>query len=78
MFPGEVEAVLRDCPGIEDVCVVGMADEDWGQVVVALYVPAGGESSEGIVAEGRSRLSQQLAHYKHPKCWWPTRGDSPQ
>ncbi len=72
VFPSEVEAVLRDCPGIEDVCVLGVADEDWGQVVVALYVPAGAELSEVIIREGRSRLSQQLAHYKHPKCWLPT------
>lgn len=52
MFPGEVEAVLRDCPGIEDVCVVGMADEDWGQVVVALYVPAGVSPLRGLWRRG--------------------------
>ncbi|TVR10268.1 MAG: 2-succinylbenzoate--CoA ligase [Phormidium sp. GEM2.Bin31] len=72
VFPPEVEAVLRDCPGIEDVCVLGVADEDWGQVVVAVYVPAGTESSEEIIMEGRSRLSQQLAPYKHPKRWLAT------
>jgi len=72
VFPSEVEAVLRESPGIEDVCVFGMADEDWGEVVVALYVPAGSESSEEIIMEGRSRLAQQLASYKHPKCWLAT------
>lgn len=69
VFPDEVEAVLRESSGIEDVCVLGMADEDWGEVVVALYVPAGTKSSEEIIMEGRSRLSQQLASYKHPKHW---------
>lgn len=69
VFPAEVEAVLRESPGIEDVCVLGVADDDWGEVVVALYVPARPESSDEIIMEGRSRLSHQLASYKHPKCW---------
>lgn len=38
--PEEVESVLRSCPGVADVGVTGVADEEWGQIVVALIVPA--------------------------------------
>ncbi|MFO8029470.1 MAG: AMP-binding protein [Cyclonatronaceae bacterium] len=38
--PEEVESVLRSCPGVADAGVTGVADEEWGQIVVALVVPA--------------------------------------
>jgi O-succinylbenzoic acid--CoA ligase len=38
--PDQVEALLRACPGIDDVGVVGMPDARWGERVVAAY--AGG------------------------------------
>ena len=34
--PSEVEAVLRQHPAVEEACVVGLADPEWGQRVVAM------------------------------------------
>lgn len=37
--PAAVERVLAAQPGVRDVCVVGVADPEWGHVVVAAVVP---------------------------------------
>ena len=63
--PAEVEAVLLDCPDIAEASVVGRFDARWGEVVVAVVVPAPGATlaHERVLAlfEGR------LARFKHPK-----------
>ncbi|MBD0741236.1 AMP-dependent synthetase [Streptomyces sp. CBMA152] len=37
--PSAVEDVLREQSGVGEACVVGVADSDWGQIVVAVVVP---------------------------------------
>jgi fatty-acyl-CoA synthase len=63
--PAEVEAVLLECPDIAEAAVVGRSDLRWGEVVVAVVVPAPGATlaRERVLAmfEGR------LARFKHPK-----------
>jgi O-succinylbenzoic acid--CoA ligase len=39
VWPDPVEAVLRRHPDVEDVAIHGVADPEWGQVVVAVVVP---------------------------------------
>jgi O-succinylbenzoic acid--CoA ligase len=39
VWPEPVETVLRRAPGVADVAVVGVPDEEWGEVVTALVVP---------------------------------------
>jgi O-succinylbenzoic acid--CoA ligase len=39
VIPGEVAAVLRSCPGVSDVAVVGEPDAEWGERVTAVVVP---------------------------------------
>jgi len=38
--PAAVEEVLATVPGVQESCVVGVPDDEWGQAVVALVVPA--------------------------------------
>ena len=63
--PAEVEGVLLECPDIAEAAVVGRPDVRWGEVVVAVVVPACGAAltRERVTAlfEGR------LARFKHPK-----------
>jgi acyl-CoA synthetase (AMP-forming)/AMP-acid ligase II len=39
--PAEIEDVLLACEGIVDAAVVGLADDEWGQRLVAVVVPEG-------------------------------------
>lgn len=70
VFPEEIEAVLRQSDLVADICVIGMADPDWGQVVTTLYVPsptAAGGASE--LAQLQQMVATQLSPYKRPKRW---------
>ena len=40
VWPGPLEAVLREHPGVADVAVTGAPDPEWGERVVAVVVPA--------------------------------------
>jgi acyl-CoA synthetase (AMP-forming)/AMP-acid ligase II len=58
--PTEVERVLAHHPDVHDVCVVGMPDDDWGELVVAFVVPRPGAdapSADELRAFARDRLS---------------------
>jgi o-succinylbenzoate---CoA ligase len=58
--PTEVEAVLARHPDVDDVCVVGIPDDEWGELVVAVVVPRAGASAPGVEelrAFARDRLS---------------------
>lgn len=61
VYPAEVEAVLAEVPGAEEVVVFGAPDADWGQRVCAAVV---GPVSEAAL---RARADAVLAPYKRPK-----------
>ena len=42
MSPGEIEDVLIEHPGIDDVCVTGVHDDEWGEAVAVVIVRAPG------------------------------------
>jgi fatty-acyl-CoA synthase len=65
VYPAEVERILRSHPGIEDIAVVGVPDEKWGEVGYAFVMPKQGVdlAPEDVIGfcEG------QLARYKWPQ-----------
>lgn len=61
VYPAEVESVLLECPGVEEVAVFGRDDEQWGQRVCAAY---SGAAAPGAV---RGWAQAHLAAYKRPK-----------
>lgn len=61
VYPAEVENVLGECPGVEDLAVYGVPDEEWGQRVCAAVV---GEASEETL---RAWARERLAPPKRPK-----------
>jgi fatty-acyl-CoA synthase len=65
VYPAEVEAVLRDLPGIADCAVVGTPDPRWGEVPVAYLVITPGVAFDE--ASLRGQLESQLARFKVPK-----------
>lgn len=64
VYPAEIEAVLADHPHIRECAVVGMADQQWGEVGYLAIVPAD-EMTD--LEEIRSYLITRLAKYKVPK-----------
>ncbi|MFE7275928.1 SDR family NAD(P)-dependent oxidoreductase [Streptomyces sp. NPDC057623] len=63
VHPTEIEAVLTRVPGVRDVAVTAAADEEFGQVPVALVVPEG----DGLdCAELFARCRRDLAYFKVP------------
>ncbi len=58
--PTEVESVLAHHPDVDDVCVVGIPDDEWGELVVAFVVARAGArppSVDELRAFGREQLS---------------------
>lgn len=55
--PTEVESVLVQHPAVDDVCVVGVPDDEWGERVVAYVVADAPPRIEDLRAFARDRLS---------------------
>ena len=62
LSPGEIEDALRDHPAIQDACVVGVPDQEWGEAVAAAVVlrPGQGASEAELKdwVKGRLRSSR--------------------
>lgn len=63
--PAEIEAVLHSHTGVDEAAVVGLAHEEWGQVVGAAVVPRPGVTLE--VDELLHFCRARLASYKVPQ-----------
>ena len=66
VYPAEVEAALLEHPAIADAAVIGLADDDRGQVIHAVV-----EVRPGVAAptadEVRAHCADRLAAYKLPR-----------
>jgi O-succinylbenzoic acid--CoA ligase len=64
--PTQVENVLATHPDVGDVCVIGVADDEWGERVVAFVVVAPGSQAPSLEAL-RAFASEELAAPKLPR-----------
>jgi O-succinylbenzoic acid--CoA ligase len=64
VFPAEIEAAILETELIDDICVVGIPDPKWGEVIVAVYVAA--KDDLNLVQQ---KLDRRLSKYKQPKYW---------
>jgi long-chain acyl-CoA synthetase len=68
IYPAEVEAVLLGHPAVGDAGVVGVPDDEWGEIVVAAVEPhAGIEPSPALGDEIVEWCRARIAHYKCPR-----------
>lgn len=65
IYPNEIEELLRQHPEVQDVAVVGVADDTWGEAVVAVVERPPGTAGETDVLF--AFLRERLAAYKCPK-----------
>ena len=65
IYPAEIERVLAEHPQVQDVAVIGVPDERWGEVPKAVIVAAPGQTidAEQLLAWCRERM----ASFKCPK-----------
>jgi long-chain acyl-CoA synthetase len=58
VFTSEVEAAIYEHPGVQEVAVVGVPDEQFGEALLAVIVPAPGHSlgAAEIIAHCRGRI----------------------
>ena len=65
IHPAEIEHALESLDAVREAAVIGVGDEKWGEVPVAVVVPAEGETvSEPDI---RRHLDTHLGRYKHPR-----------
>ncbi|MCY1255433.1 Long-chain-fatty-acid--CoA ligase [compost metagenome] len=68
IYPAEIENVLVGLPGVQECAVVGVADARWGEVPVAVIVPAPGAPPDALGAEPlRELLAMRIARFKLPR-----------
>ncbi|MEZ5689450.1 MAG: AMP-binding protein [Caenibius sp.] len=75
LYPKEMEDILFVHPKVDQVAVIGLPDEKWGEVVAAVISASNPDdipSSEELVKYCKERMSSQ----KVPSCWffienWP-------
>jgi fatty-acyl-CoA synthase len=65
VYPEEIELLLRKHPAVHDCVVVGVPDERFGEIVVALVQPAEGDGLDED--ELRPFCAERVAGYKRPK-----------
>ncbi|MEI7926369.1 MAG: o-succinylbenzoate--CoA ligase, partial [Chloroflexota bacterium] len=66
VYPAEVESALLAFAGVDECAVVGIPDERWGALVVAVVVPGAGTSGLDVAAID-AHLRARLAAYKVPR-----------
>jgi len=70
VYPAEVERVLEQAPGVADVAVVGVPDEEFGHVLVAFAVSDPAHAHEPTGDGLKAFCREHLANFKVPKAIW--------
>lgn len=64
VYSTEVEEVLDEHDGVQEVAVIGVPDDEWGEAVTAIVVPRTDDLSESDLL---AFADTELADYKKPK-----------
>jgi acyl-CoA synthetase (AMP-forming)/AMP-acid ligase II len=65
VYPREIEAAISEHPAVAEVAVVGVADEEWGEVPVAFVLAREGEDVDPDAL--RAFCAERLARIKVPR-----------
>jgi acyl-CoA synthetase (AMP-forming)/AMP-acid ligase II len=67
VYPAEIENCLEGHPQVDEVAVVGLPDDEFGQIVAAVVVPSDGARLDE--AELAAYVKERLAYFKVPSRW---------
>jgi long-chain acyl-CoA synthetase len=68
IYPREVDEVLMSHPAVQEACTVGAPDDEWGEKVVTVVVPAAGHIPGPALAETlQAHAAALLARFKCPR-----------
>ncbi len=67
IYPAELENVLAACPEVQDVAVIGVPSEKWGETPLALVVPA--PDASPTPDSLKAYCKDNLAGYKVPQLY---------
>ncbi|WP_107667158.1 2-succinylbenzoate--CoA ligase [Cyanothece sp. BG0011] len=66
VFPKEVETIILETNLVKDIAIIGIADEQWGEAITAIYVPQNNTVDVTLIQE---TIKKQLSPVKQPKHW---------
>ncbi len=68
IYPAEIDAVLLEHPAVADAATIGVANEEWGEEVLAVIeLQPGIEPSDELAGELLVFCRDHLAHFKCPR-----------
>lgn len=67
VYPHEIEELFAKHPDVYQSCVVGVADNEWGETVKAVIVLE--EHSSVTENDLKKYVAEHLAEYKHPRVY---------
>ena len=65
IFPEQVEKILTGCPGIKEICIKSEKHNDYGEIVIAEYIPE--ENSNITTGYLMTFASEHLTDYEIPQ-----------
>jgi fatty-acyl-CoA synthase len=66
IYPAEVEQLIMELPGIDSVALIGVPDDRWGEVPLAIAVRRG--AADVSARDVLAHLQGRIAKYKVPKA----------
>ncbi|MGK7955344.1 MAG: 2-succinylbenzoate--CoA ligase [Crocosphaera sp.] len=66
VFPREIENLILETNLVHEIAIIGVADEQWGEVVTAIYVPQDEKLDLNLI---KDTIKRQLSPIKQPKHW---------
>ena len=66
VFPKEIENTILETNLVQDIAIIGVTDEQWGEAVTAIYTTKNEKIDVNLI---KNAIKQKLSPVKQPKYW---------